>query len=365
VLNDFPPKVGGIQSYVWELVRRLPPDQTVVLTTPHPAANGFDAEQPFRVVRSKTKVLWPTARQARQINQLAAEMDATAIVLDPPMPLGLLHRRLTRPYAVVLHGGVVSQARLPLLRSRLRRVLAGAVQVVTAGQFAADEARRAAGPSLPPVTVIPPGVDSARFHPLDDDERAKARGQFGLPPDARIVGSISRLVPRKGMDVLIEAAARLAPEHPDLVVAIGGAGRDRARLERLVRRTGAPVRLVGRVEDDQLAAFYGCLDVFAMLCRNRWLGLEQEGFGIVFMEAAACGVPQVAGGSGGAADAVDDGVTGVVVRQPKDVTETTAAIAGLLDHGARRAAMGAAARARAVEHFDYDRLAARLHEVLP
>jgi len=365
VLNDFPPKVGGIQSYVWELVRRLPPDQTVVLTTPHPAANGFDAEQPFRVVRSKTKVLWPTARQARQINQLAAEMDATAIVLDPPMPLGLLHRRLTRPYAVVLHGGVVSQARLPLLRSRLRRVLAGAVQVVTAGQFAADEARRATGPSLPPVTVIPPGVDSARFHPLDDDERAKARGQFGLPPDARIVGSISRLVPRKGMDVLIEAAARLAPEHPDLVVAIGGAGRDRARLERLVRRTGAPVRLVGRVEDDQLAAFYGCLDVFAMLCRNRWLGLEQEGFGIVFMEAAACGVPQVAGDSGGAADAVDDGVTGVVVRQPKDVTEITAALAGLLDDGARRAAMGAAARARAVEHFDYDRLAARLHEVLP
>jgi phosphatidylinositol alpha-1,6-mannosyltransferase len=125
------------------------------------------------------------------------------------------------------------------------------------------------------------------------------------------------------------------------------------------------VRLVGRVEDDQLAAFYGCLDVFAMLCRNRWLGLEQEGFGIVFMEAAACGVPQVAGDSGGAADAVDDGVTGVVVRQPKDMTEITAAIAGLLDHGARRAAMGAAARARAVEHFDYDRLAARLHEVLP
>lgn len=357
--------MGGIQSYGWELVRRLPPDQTVVLTTPHPAATAFDAEQAFRVVRSKTKVLWPTASQARQINQLAAEIDATAIVLDPPMPLGLLHRRLTRPYTVVLHGGVVSQARLPLLRSRLRRVLVGAVRVVTAGQFAADEARRATGASLPPVTVIPPGVDSARFHPLDDDERAKARGRFGLPPDARIVGSISRLVPRKGMDVLIEASARLAPDHPDLVVAIGGAGRDRTRLERLVRRTGAPVRLVGRVEDDQLAAFYGCLDVFAMLCRNRWWGLEQEGFGIVFMEAAACGVPQVAGDSGGAADAVDDGVTGVVVKQPKDVTEITAAIAGLLDDGARTAAMGAAARTRAVEHFDYDRLAARLAEVLP
>jgi phosphatidylinositol alpha-1,6-mannosyltransferase len=365
VVNDFPPKVGGIQSYVWELVRRLPPDETVVLTTPHPAAPAFDAAQPFRVVRSKTSVLWPTARQARQINDLAAEIDATVVVLDPPMPLGLLHRRLTRSYAVVLHGGVVSQARTPIVRSRLRRVLAGAVHVVTAGQFAADEAARATGTALPPVTVIPPGVDSTRFHPLDDDERANARGQFGLPPDARIVGSVSRLVPRKGMDVLIRAAVRLAPEHPDLVVAIAGTGRDRARLARIVRRTGAPVRLLGRVDEDQLAAFYGCLDVFAMLCRNRWLGLEQEGFGIVFMESAASGVPQVAGDSGGAADAVDDGVTGVVVRRPKDVTEITAAIAGLLDDPVRRAAMGAAARTRAVEQFDYDRLAARLDDVLP
>lgn len=365
MLNDFPPKVGGIQSYVWELVRRLPPDETVVLTTPHPAAAAFDAAQPFRVVRSRTKVLWPTTRHARQINELAASIDAEVIVLDPPMPVGLLHRRLERPYAVVLHGGVVSQARLPVLRGLLERVLAGGTHVITAGQFAADEARRAAGSALPPVTVIPPGVDSARFHPLDDDERAKARNQFGLPPDARIVGSVSRLVPRKGMDVLIKAAARLAPTHPDLVVAIAGSGRDRGRLDRLVRRTGAPVHLVGRVDENQLAAFYGCVDVFAMLCRNRWLGLEQEGFGIVFLEAAACGVPQVAGDSGGAADAVEDGVTGIVVRRPKDVTEITAALARLLDDDTQRTAMGAAARTRAQHEFGYDQLAARLDEVLP
>lgn len=365
MLNDFPPKLGGIQSYVWELVRRLPPQETVVFTTPHPAAAAFDAEQPFRVVRSRSKVLWPNRAQARQINALAESVGAGLIVLDPPMPLGLLYRWLTRPYAVVLHGGVVGQARNPLLRPRLRRVLGNARHIVSAGQFAADEAVRAAGRALPPVTVIPPGVDSVRFHSLDDDERAKARSQFGLPPDARIVGSVSRLVPRKGMDVLIEAAARLAPGHPDVVVAIAGEGRDRARLERLVRSTGAPVRLVGRVDERQLAAFYGCLDVFAMLCRNRWLGLEQEGFGIVFMEAAACGVPQVAGDSGGSADAVDDGVTGIVVGRPRDVTEVTAAIGRLLDDGTQRIAMGAAARTRAVEQFDYDRLAARLDEVLP
>src|SRR5205085_9946557 len=115
----------------------------------------------------------------------------------------------------------------------------------------------------------------------------------------------------------IEATTRLMPTRPDLTVAIGGAGRDRARLERLVRRSGAPVRLLGRVDDERLASLYACADVFAMLCRNRWGGLEQEGFGIVFLEAAACGVPQVAGDSGGASEAVVDGETGLVVRRPE------------------------------------------------
>ena len=363
--NDFPPKVGGIQSYLWELVRRQPAGTTTVLTTAHPGAAAFDAKQPFRVERWPGQVLWPTLALAHRINALADEVGATSIVLDPPMPLGLLHRRVRRPYVVVLHGGVVGQARLPVVRSLLRRVLRGAAGVVTAGQFPADEAGRAAGAALPPVTVIPPGVDSTRFRPLDDGERAAARARFGLPAGACVVGSVSRLVPRKGLDVLIRAAARLAPDHPDLVVAIGGTGRDRARLERLLTRTGAPVRLLGRIDDDHLPEFYGCLDVFAMLCRNRWLGLEQEGFGIVFMEAAACGVPQVAGDSGGAKDAVEDGVTGIVVRAPRDVTAAVTAIGGLVADAPRRQAMGAAARRRAVEDFDYDRLARRLDEVLP
>ncbi|MBV9256009.1 MAG: glycosyltransferase family 4 protein [Actinobacteria bacterium] len=365
VANDFPPKVGGIQSYLWELVRRLPPDEIVVLTTAHADAAAFDAAQPFRIERVNGAVLWPTRALARRINALADEVFATSLIIDPPMPLGLLHSRLKKPYSVVLHGGVVGQARPPILRQLLAPVLRGARHIITAGQFPADEARRAVGASLPPVTVVPPGVDSTRFHPLDDDARAKARAAFGLPPDALLVGSVSRLVPRKGMDILIEAAARLAPDHPNLVIAIAGSGRDRTRLDRVVARTGAPVRMLGRIDDAQLAPFYGCVDVFAMLCRNRWRGMEQEGFGIVFMEAAACGVPQVAGDSGGAADAVDDGVTGLVVRHPHDVSEVTTAIASLLGDDERRRAMGQAARTRAVEHFDYDQLAARLDEVLP
>ena len=123
-------------------------------------------------------------------------------------------------------------------------------------------------------------------------------------------------MPRKGMDVLIEAADRLAPSYPDLVVAIAGDGRELAHLRRLAGQSPVTVRVLGRVSDEDRAALLGAADVFVMACRNRWLGLEQEGFGIVFLEAAAAGVPQVAGDSGGASEAVLDGVTGLVVARP-------------------------------------------------
>jgi phosphatidylinositol alpha-1,6-mannosyltransferase len=124
------------------------------------------------------------------------------------------------------------------------------------------------------------------------------------------------------------------------------------------------VRFLGRVDNDDLPYVHGCADVFTMLCRNRWGGLEQEGFGIVFVEAAACGVPQVAGDSGGAADAVADGETGLIVRHPERVDEAVVAIRRLLDDDAERARMGAAARERAVTDFSYDVLAARLGAAL-
>jgi phosphatidyl-myo-inositol dimannoside synthase len=364
VTNDFPPKTGGIQSYLWELWRRLDPRSFTVLTTPYEGAEAWDADQPFRVVRTRQRVLLPTPGLAREIDRLAAEVGASLVVLDPALPVGRLGPRLARPYGVVLHGAEVTvPGRLPGVRSVLGRVLRGAAEVIAAGGYPAAEGERAAGRALP-VTVVPPGVDTARFVPLDAEARAKARALFDLPPDGRVVVSLSRLVPRKGMDVLVEAAARLAPGRPDLVVAIGGSGRDRPRLERLIARTGAPVRLLGRVDDSDLPALYGCADAYAMLCRNRWAGLEQEGFGIVFVEAAACGVPQVAGASGGAAEAVVDGETGLVVATPHDVGAVAAAVARLVDDPAAAGAMGRAGRARAEREFSYDVLAARLAEVL-
>src|ERR1039458_5346906 len=196
------------------------------------------------------------------------------------------------------------------------------------------------------------------------DERMSVRRRLGLPTEGRLVVSVSRLVPRKGMDVLIEAVGQLSAERPDLTLAIGGSGRDRRRLELAARRCSAPVRFLGRVADDDLPMLDAAADVWAMCCRDRWFGLEQEGFGIVFLEAAAAGVAQLAGRSGGSDEAVVDGKTGLVVDRPGDATAVAAALARLLDDSELRERLGAEARRRAVAEFDYDKLARMLHQTL-
>jgi len=364
VTNDFPPKIGGIQSLLWEWWRRLPPASFAVLTSPYPGSHGFDAAQAFRVERTREPVLLPHPWMVRRIHAMAKEVGADLVVLDPALPLGLVGPFLELPYDVVLHGAEVTvPGRLPGTKQALSRVLRGARHIVAAGGYPADEAEQAAGGTLP-ITVVPPGVDVDRFRPLTDVERAEARAHFGLPLDAELIVSISRLVPRKGFDTAIRAAARMRHRRPELVLAIAGGGRDAERLRRLAAELRAPVKFLGRVSNDDLPRLYGCADLYAMLCRNRWGGLEQEGFGIVFVEAAACGVPQVAGDSGGAAEAVADGETGLVIRHPDDVDAVVAAFEALLDDPDRRIEMGRAARRRAVDEFSYDVLARRLGDAL-
>jgi phosphatidylinositol alpha-1,6-mannosyltransferase len=370
VTNDFPPKVGGIQVYLWELWRRLDPTTFAVLTaSSHPDAAAFDAEQAergVRIERVRQRVLAPTPGLVRRIREAAERVGADLVVLDPAFPLSLVGPRLGMPYAVILHGAEVAiPGRLPLSRSLLAHVVRHASLVVSAGGYPAAEARRAVrGRNMPPVVEVPPGVDLERFTPLDSGERARARVDLGLPAAGPLVVSVSRLVPRKGMDVLVDASVILAERYPDLTVAVAGRGRDAERLAGHVAETGAPVRLLGGVSDEDLPRLVGAADVFAMLCRNRWLGLEQDGFGIVFVEAAAAGVVQVAGASGGAGEAVEDGVTGVVVRRPAEASDVARAIAGLLADPDRRSVMGAAARRRAEASFDYDLLAPRLAQSL-
>jgi phosphatidylinositol alpha-1,6-mannosyltransferase len=359
VTNDFPPKLGGIQSYLFELWRRLVPDQTCVLTTPYAGDRAFDAAQPFRIERTPERVLFPTRSLARRIDALAADVGAEVVFLDPMLPLGLLGPRLHRaPYVVVTHGAEVTlPGRVPGSSGLARRVLERAAGIVAAGTYPAQEALRASGGRLSGV-VIPPGVDTYRFRPLEPDDRAAVRARFGLDPVRPLVLGVSRLVPRKGFDVLLDAAAGL---DPDVQIVIAGGGRDRSRLERRVGRLGLVerVRFLGRVPEHDLPGVYGSADVFAMPCRDRWGGLEAEGFGIVFLEAAASGIPAVAGRAGGATEALADGETGFLV-DPRDAGELRAVLAKLLADPALRARMGTEARERARRDFSYDRLVDRL-----
>jgi phosphatidylinositol alpha-1,6-mannosyltransferase len=325
VTNDFPPKVGGIQAYLWELWRRLDPDSFAVLTaSSHPDAPAFDAEQAargIRIERVPSRILVPTPGLVQRIREAAGRVGADLVVLDPAFPLGIIGPRLGLPYAVLLHGAEVAvPGRLPASRTVLARIVRGAVLVISAGGYPAAEARRAVrGRGMPPVVEIPPGVDLDRFRPLDRSGRLQARTDLGLPAGGPLVVSVSRLVPRKGMDVLIDAAAALAGRHPDLTVAIAGRGRDAERLAGRVAELGAPVRLLGGVSDADLPRLVGAADVFAMLCRNRW---------------------------------------------PTEAGDVARAIAGLLDDPVALAAMGRAARRRAEASFDYDLLAPRLQASL-
>jgi len=364
VTNDFPPKVGGIQNYLWELWRRLPPESTAVLTTPHDGATAFDSQQPIRIERDQSRVLVPTRALAQRINAMADRLDVDLVLLDPAFPLGILGPYLERPYGVVLHGAEVTiPGRLPVTKSILRRVLRDASVVITAGGYPAAEATRFAARKLESIN-IPPGVETNRFLPIDQDARAEVRQRFGIDPSAQLVVGLSRLVPRKGFDVLIDAAAILATRFPALQIAIAGSGRDRARLERRARRKRSPVSFVGRLDDADVPSFVASADVFAMLCRERWLGLEQEGFGIVFLEASACGIPVIAGRSGGSAEAVVDHHTGILVDPPTSVSSVVDAIERLLSDESLARTFGEAGRQRVETEFTYDRLARLLHEKL-
>jgi phosphatidylinositol alpha-1,6-mannosyltransferase len=370
VTNDFPPKVGGIQNYLWDLWSRLDPESFVVLTAnSESGAATFDAAQAARGVRIErvpgSILFFPTPQAQRAVAECVRAHGIDLVLLDPALPLGLLGPRLGIPYGVILHGAEITvPGRLPGARAALARVLRGSSIIVSAGGYPAAEARRAAPDLTAPIVEVPPGVDTTAVAPPKAPERRAARARLGLPATGPLLASVSRLVPRKGMDVLIEAANRLAPSYPDLVVAIGGDGRERPRLERLAAQSPLDVRVLGRVSDQDRTGLLGAADVFVMACRNRWGGLEQEGFGIVFLEAAAAGVPQVAGDSGGASEAVLDGVTGLVVGDPSDAGLVAEAIRTLLADPPLRRRMGRAARTRVQESFDNDVLASRLADAL-
>jgi len=363
VTNDFPPRVGGVQQYVWRLVAQLPPDRVSVLAPAWPGWQDHDAAQSFPVQRWPATFLWPTEDLERRVRILADEHRADVVLFGHGFPLPWLAPGLATggiPSVALTHGAEVWIARTPGLAAAQRRGLLACRQATAVSAYTGDRIHRAIG-ARPPVTVLYPGVDTKRFAPTVDGRVVRAR--YGLG-DRPLVVCVSRMVPRKGQDVLVEAMVTVRAHVPEATLLLVGDGPERPALERAAASapTGAVV-IPGEVASDELPAFFAAADVFAMPCRSRFAGLEVEGLGIVFLEAAACGKPVVAGRSGGAPEAIVDERTGLLVegREPKAVA---LAIARLLREPERATGMGAAGRARVEAEFTWERSAATLAHVL-
>ncbi|MFI6880798.1 glycosyltransferase family 4 protein [Streptomyces sp. NPDC050400] len=358
VTNDLPPRQGGIEVFVDGLVRRFGPDDVVVYTSAEPGAEAYDLSLPHPVVRDAARTLLPTRGTAERAVALARRFRCDSVWFGAAAPLGLLAGALRRDAGVrrvvaTTHGHEVWWAKAPGARSLLRRVGAGA-DVVT---YLGERTRRAIAPVLPEGTALArlvPGVDADVFRPGLDPRPVRAR--HGIGARTPVVLCAARLVPRKGQDVLVAALPMVRRVVPGARLLLVGSGGYERRLRRLAAEQGVPDDVVfagGRAHAD-LPAYYAAADVFAMPCRTRKAGLEVEGLGIVFLEAAAAGLPVVAGDSGGAPDAVREGEGGYVVdgRSPAAVADRLVRL--LLNPESARA-MGAAGRERVCREWDWGR----------
>ncbi|PRY02588.1 glycosyltransferase family 4 protein [Allonocardiopsis opalescens] len=358
VTNDFPPRQGGIESFVYELARRFDPGEIVVYTSATPGAAEFDRRLDFPVLRDRSRVLLPTARMTGRAVDAAHAFGCDSVWFGAAAPLGLMGPRLRRAgvrrLVATTHGHEVWWSRVPGTSAALRRI-GDAVDVLT---YLGDYTRSRIARSLRPEAAgrmrrLVPGVDAETFAPGGDGERVRA--EYGLG-DRPVVVCVSRLVPRKGQDTLIRALPRLRREVPGATLLIVGRGPDESRLRSLARRCGVADAVVfaGGQPHHAVPAFFAAGDVFAMPCRTRRGGLEPEALGIVYLEAAATGLPVVVGDSGGAPDTVRDGETGYVVRGgvPDDTARRLAELLG--DRGLARA-MGEKGRAWVRQHWSWDR----------
>ena len=368
VTNDFPPRSGGIQSFVHSLAVRLPAGSVAVYAPAWEGAAEFDASQRFPVQRHPTSLMLPVPAVSRRAVRMLAEQRCDTVLFGAAAPLGLLAPALRRAGArrivALTHGHEAGWAALPGARSLLRRIGEHADVVTYLGEYhrvriARALSRQAAGRMV----RLAPGVDTVAFRPGSGGEAIRAALGLGSRP---VVVCVSRMVVRKGQDTLIRAWPRvLAGTGTGPVLLLVGDGPCRAELARLADRTGVADSVVftGPVPWDALPAYYDAGDVFAMPCRTRRAGLDVEGLGIVYLEASATGLPVIAGDSGGAPDAVLAGETGYVVPG-RDFAAVADRLIGLLGDPAGAAAMGDKGLAWVDREWRWDLVADRLAAIL-
>ncbi|MEV7641822.1 glycosyltransferase family 4 protein [Streptomyces rubiginosohelvolus] len=376
VTNDFPPRQGGIETFVRAMTDRFPADSVVVYTSAEPGAAAHDAALPYPVVRDPARMLLPVPRVTARAAGLARRHGCDSVWFGAAAPLGLMADRLRRQSGVrravaTTHGHEVWWARTPGARALLRRIGERTDAVTYLGAATRAPIAAALGPAAARRMVrLAPGVDAEAFAVRPgarDGVRTPAGGvreRYGLG-GRPVILCAARLVPRKGQDTLIRALPAVLRSVPDAVLLLTGDGPYARTLQRLAADTGVAdaVVLAGGRPHPEMPEHYAAADVFAMPCRTRRRGLEVEGLGIVFLEAAAAGLPVLVGDSGGAPDTVRDGETGYLV-DGRDTAAVADLLVTLLRDRAAAAAMGEKGRAWVREAWGWESAYATLAGLL-
>lgn len=357
VTNDFGPRAGGIESFIIGLIEHLPFGSTTVYTSAQGDTHAYDAtwleKYGVRVIRDRAKILLPTPRITGDIVRLIKAEAIETVAFGAAAPLALMASRLRGAgvgrIIALTHGHEVWWSKVFPFTRAMRRI-GSSVDVLTyLGEFTRTAIAGALAPkSAGAMVKIAPGIDTEHFAPIDS---SSLRESLGLS-QKKVIVSVGRLVHRKGQDRLIESMRAIVQEVPTAHLLLIGEGPYREHLQALVRKYALDdhISFIGRIQYADLPQYICLGEIFAMPSRSRFFGLEVEGLGIVYLEASACGLPVIAGASGGAPDALIDGTTGVVVDGLDSAAIAVAAI-NLLNNPAQARLMGQAGRRWIVEKW--------------
>jgi phosphatidylinositol alpha-1,6-mannosyltransferase len=370
ITNDFGPRAGGIETFVIGLIERLPAARVIVYTSAQNNSEPYDRKwlEDFgvEVVRDKAKILLPTPGVAYCVNALVRERDISTVFFGAAAPLGLLSKGLRRAGAkhivALTHGHEVWWSKVWPFTLAMKIISRQVNHLTYLGEFTRSAIAQSISENARQSMVkIAPGIDTDHFSPQD---ATKLRSELGLTKK-KVIVSVGRLVHRKGQDVLIEAMPAIIEEVPDAHLLMIGEGPYRGYLETRVKSLGIQERVtfIGRIQYADLPEYICVGDIFVMPSRSRLAGLEVEGLGIVYLEASACGLPVIAGNSGGAPDAVLEGETGLVVDGTRK-EEVAAATVELLLDSERSKAMGVRGREWIIREWRWDMWAIRFAELL-